>query len=87
MPLDFLVREARKTSNFKTYNPSLSNFIDTTSGDGVKRLNLIKRSSGSAAEDIPWNKCKHLKAVNGTDHCQKYLSYCAKEKCKPQWKD
>jgi hypothetical protein len=86
MSLDFLVKEAKKNGSFKPA-PSLNNFIDATDSESVKRHNLIKRSADLRQYDIPWNKCKHLKSLNGTDHCQKYLSYCAKEKCKPEWKE
>ena len=86
MSLDFLVKEARKNGNYKQA-PSLTNFIDAADAASVNGHALIKRKAELNALDIPWNKCKHLKLMNGCHHCQKFVSYCAKEKCKPEWKD
>jgi hypothetical protein len=87
MSLDFLVKEARKNGNSKTFQPSFNNFIDASGSKVVKSLNLVKKETALRANDTPWQKCTHLKDVNGCHHCQKFISFCAKEKCKPEWKE
>ena len=87
MSLDFLVREVRKTSNFKTFEPSYNNFIDASGSKIVKSHDLVKKDTALKANQTPWKECAHLKEVNGCHHCQKFISYCAKDKCKPEWKE
>ncbi len=89
MSLDFLVKEARKNGHYKSpaSKNGLTNFIDATDRQSVRRSNLIKRSAELSQYDIPWDKCKHLKLMNDCHHCQKYVSFCAKEKCKTEWKE
>jgi len=86
MSLDFLVKDARKNGHFKSHEPGqpLRNFIDATGSSVSKSHDLIKRDW--QVKDEPWEKCTYLKDVNGCHHCQKFLSYCAKEKCKPQFR-